>query len=255
MTPRKILICGLDGAGKTTLAKALALLIGAVHYDGDEIREITNNKDFSLAGRRQQVVNIRRLCDKVKNTGNSVIASFICPTASFREIFDADYTIWVNCEKRAKHPDTVALFESPMHADYVTDDGSSAERWAWAIADDMKTPTWDGSKPTALIIGRFQPFHDGHKALVKEAFKRAKQVQILIRKMPCTPDNPYSCVVVAEKIRAALSEYAGRLEIGIVPNISHFIYGRDVGYKVENIHLPPEIEKISATAIRKGASK
>ena len=111
---------------------------------------------------------------------------------------------------------------------------------------------WDNKKKTALLLGRYQPFHDGHFALFKEALNRAEQVLIAVRDTGGTDDkNPFDFEFVKSKIEEKLVDYAGKYQIILVPNITNIVYGRDVGYKIEKVELGTEIESISATAIRK----
>ena len=107
-------------------------------------------------------------------------------------------------------------------------------------------------KPTASMLGRYQPFHDGHKALFKEILKRTGQVIIMIRDTSGTDDsNPFDFVILKKNIEKSLKKYHGKFEIIKVPNITNVCYGRGVGWSVEKITLPQEIEEISATQIRK----
>ena len=109
----------------------------------------------------------------------------------------------------------------------------------------------DWKKPTASMLGRFQPFHEGHKALFKEILKRTGQVIIMIRDTGGTDDsNPFDFNDVKKNIEKSLKEYAGKFEIIKVPNITNVCYGRGVGWKIEKISLPKKIEEISATKIR-----
>ena len=106
-------------------------------------------------------------------------------------------------------------------------------------------------EPTALIVGRFQPFHEGHKELVLEAIRRVKRVCIGVRSTEGIDDeNPYSFAEVRERIAAAMREHLTQIEIIQIPNITHVFYGRDVGYAIERIDLSPELQAISATKIR-----
>ena len=112
--------------------------------------------------------------------------------------------------------------------------------------------TINWKKPTASMLGRYQPFHDGHKALFKEILKRTGQVIIMIRDTSGTDDsNPFNFNTVKKNIENNLKEYEGKFEVIKVPNITNVCYGRGVGWKVEQIELPKEIEEISATKIRK----
>jgi len=108
---------------------------------------------------------------------------------------------------------------------------------------------WD--KPTAMLLGRWQPWHQGHQELFKKALEKTGQVIIMIRSMPIDENNPYDVERVKERIKSHLKEYRGKFEIIQVPNITNICYGRDVGYKVEEIVLPAKIQAISATKIRK----
>ena len=109
----------------------------------------------------------------------------------------------------------------------------------------------DYSKPTAQMLGRWQPFHDGHLALFKEILKKTGQVCIMVRDQVPTKDNPFQFDEIKQRIEEKLKDYVGQFEVIKVPNITNICYGRGVGYKIEEIVLPKEIQEISATKIRK----
>lgn len=106
---------------------------------------------------------------------------------------------------------------------------------------------------TALIIGRWQPWHKGHRELFKAALSRAEKVAIGVRATFETDGkNPFSFEEVKKFIDDDLrTEYSGKYDIIDLPNITNVIYGRDVGYKVEKISFDKETESISATKVRK----
>ena len=108
----------------------------------------------------------------------------------------------------------------------------------------------DWNKPTAMMLGRWQPWHKGHQTLFEEALKRTGQVVIMVRSMPRSENNPLTFLQVKDRIEDALESYKDQIEIIEVPNITNIIYGRDVGYKVEKVSLDAQIEAISATKIR-----
>ena len=108
----------------------------------------------------------------------------------------------------------------------------------------------DYSKPTAQMLGRWQPFHDGHLALFKEILKKTGQVQIMVRTMPKSDNNPFEFEKIKKRIQETLKDYKCKFEIITVANITNICYGRDVGYKIEEIILPKQIQDISATKIR-----
>ena len=110
---------------------------------------------------------------------------------------------------------------------------------------------WDNKKPTVQMLGRWQPFHDGHYALFQEIVKITGQVCIQIRDVQGVDDNPFDLETVKKNIEDKLNpEFEGQFKIMLVPNITNISYGRGVGYKIEEVVLPEEIQKISATKIR-----
>jgi len=110
---------------------------------------------------------------------------------------------------------------------------------------------WDNKKATAQMLGRWQPFHDGHYVLFQEIVKITGQVSIQIRDVQGVDDNPFDFETVKKNIEDRLNpEFEGRFTIMLVPNITNISYGRGVGYKIEEVVLPEEIQKISATKIR-----
>ena len=132
-----ILIMGLPGAGKTTLANELAKLIESKRLNADEIRRAANDWDFSEEGRKRQSKRMSDAALKLKNEGNNVIADFICPTPEARKIFPADYIVWVDTIKEGRFEDTNQMFVKPENFDFhvTTQD---ANLWAPKIAEDLK---------------------------------------------------------------------------------------------------------------------
>ena len=111
---------------------------------------------------------------------------------------------------------------------------------------------WDNRKPTAQMLGRWQPFHDGHYALFQEIVKITGQVCIQIRDVQGVDDNPFDFETVKKNIEERLNpEFEGQFKVMLVPNITNISYGRGVGYSFSEHDLGKEIHKISATKIRK----
>ena len=132
-----ILIMGLPGAGKTTLANELAKLIKSKRLNADEIRRAANDWDFSEEGRTRQSKRMSEVAIKLKNEGNNVIADFICPTPEARKLFPADYIVWVDTIKKGRFEDTNQMFVKPEKYDcHVTT--QDAKVWAPKIAEEVK---------------------------------------------------------------------------------------------------------------------
>ena len=113
-------------------------------------------------------------------------------------------------------------------------------------------PVWDKKLPTAQMLGRWQPFHDGHYALFEEIIKKTGQVCIQVRDVQGVDDNPFNFESVKKSIEEKLNpKYKNKFKVMLVPNVTSICYGRGVGYKIEEIVLPEKIQKISATKIRK----
>ncbi len=251
---KKILVMGLPGAGKTYFAKILFPMLDAVWLNADQTRKEANDWDFSPEGRLRQANRMKSLADKALSEGKNVIADFVCPTDKTRKDFDADILIWMDTIKEGRFEDTNKIFVKPKKFDFRVPE-KNAEIWAIKIADKIQGYSWNNKKPTAQMLGRWQPWHEGHQKLFEEILKKTGQVNIMVRDVQGVGDNPFDFETVQKNILNALDEFRNRIKITLVPNITNICYGRGVGYKIEEIVLKKEVQEISATKIREKMRK
>ena len=131
-----ILIMGLPGSGKTTLANELAPMLNAKRLNADEVRKEANDWDFSEEGRKRQAKRMADFAKKLKDQGNYVVADFICPTPEARKLFSADYIVWLDTIKKGRFDDTNKMFVKPDKFNFrvTTQD---AKNWAPKILKDI----------------------------------------------------------------------------------------------------------------------
>tara|TARA_B100001559_G_scaffold314169_1_gene314182 strand:+ start:89 stop:487 length:399 start_codon:yes stop_codon:yes gene_type:complete len=120
---------------------------------------------------------------------------------------------------------------------------------------------FDWKKPTVQMLGRWQPWHDGHQALFKRCLSKTGQVIIQVRDVSGVNagknqnDNPFKWDEVCKNIENGLirDNFSRGIEyeIMLVPNIVNITYGRDVGYVFEEECFDDKTNRISATMIRK----
>ncbi len=128
---------GLPGAGKTILASELVPLLNAKWLNNDEVRRAANDWDFSEEARIRQAKRMADLADKYKQEGRYVVCDFICPTPKTRELFNADFTVWVDTIKKGRFDDTNTMFVKPKKFDFhVT--SQNAKVWAPQIVEKIK---------------------------------------------------------------------------------------------------------------------
>ncbi len=132
----KILIMGLPGSGKTTLAKLLAPMFNAVWLNADQVRKEADDWDFSEEGRTRQSLRMWTLAEEAVDNNRVVVADFVCPTEETRKQFNADYTIWMDTIKEGRFEDTNKMFEEPSQYDFKIGH-KEADMWAFLIKQDI----------------------------------------------------------------------------------------------------------------------
>lgn len=279
---KRILIMGLPGAGKTYFAERLksyletngdifkvdpgkfmlyegipdenTLKVKVDWFNADEIRKRFNDWDFSKEGRIRQ--SIRMFEFALKCSGDFVICDFVAPLPEMRHNFKADWTIWIDTIDAGRYEDTNKAFVAPDVYDFrITE--QNAEKWVEFVGnhilENRRRPVFDWQKETVQMLGRWQPWHQGHRALFERAIAKTGQVCIMIRDCQgWNGSNPFAIDQVKGYIKRDLDPlYQGQYEIQVVPNIVNITYGRDVGYKIEQEVFDDSIHSISATKIRK----
>ena len=249
---------GLPGAGKTHLAKKLIAQLETKNktvtwFNADLVREEYNDWDFSEIGRIRQAQRMKTLAENCVT--DFVICDFVAPMKVMRDIFDADWVIWVDTICESKYENTNALFDEPTEYDFrITE--QNADIWAAIIAqhlnENQRRPIFDYRKETVQMLGRWQPWHPGHRALFERLLEKTGQVIIQIRDVQGWQNsNPFGIEEVKKRIRKDLDMlYQGQYDIQIVPNIVHIGWGRGVGYTFGEEHFDKDITDISGTQIR-----
>ena len=279
---KRILIMGLPGAGKTYLAQTLKryletngdlmkinpgrvmnyegipgpdfMNVAVTWFNADDIRKKYNDWDFSKEGRIRQ--SLRMLQFALEAGGEFVICDFVAPLVEMRNNFKADWTIWVDTIDKGRYEDTNKAFTPPEQYDFrVTE--QDADKWAEFIGEHIlsnrRRPVFDWQKETVQMLGRWQPWHEGHRALFERAIAKTGQVVIQIRDCQgWNGTNPFAVEQVKGFIKRDLDPlYQGQYEIQVVPNITNITYGRDVGYTITQETFDDSTHSISATKIRK----
>ena len=131
-----ILIMGLPGSGKTTLASKLRKMLNAEWINADNVRSEANDWDFSAAGRIRQAERMRKKALNFKDEKKNVIVDFVCPTNKTREIFNPDFIIWMDTIKKGRFDDTNKLFEKP-NVCYVRVTEKNSEFWSVKIYEKL----------------------------------------------------------------------------------------------------------------------
>ena len=246
-----IQIIGLPGSGKTELSKALKERINAIHLNADEVRATVNSDlGFSPEDRIEQSRHMGEMARLIAKQGVApVIADFVCPTDLTRAAFGKpDILVWVDRIESGRFEDTNKMWEDPDYCDVRIPAGMTIEEEADLIITACQLHDW--TAPTTLMLGRYQPWHEGHHALYKEAGKRTDQVLLGVRNTYNTSEkDPLKFDQVKEYI--AKDEFMDGALVLRLPNITNIVYGRDVGYKIEQVDLGADIHAISATQKRK----
>ena len=270
---------GLPGSGKTYFAERLKKLLeegykqedwtlreraplslkNTVHwFNADDVRKKFNDWDFSREGRIRQSIRMAQFA--LEAGGEYVICDFVAPLVEMRNNFQADWVIWMDTIKEGRYEDTNKAFVPPEIYDFrITE--QNAEKWVpyvgRMILNNLRRPVFDWQKETVQMLGRWQPWHAGHRALFERALAKTGQVCIMIRDCQgWNNSNPFAIEQVKNFIRKDLDPlYQGQYEIIVVPNIVEIVYGRDVGYRINKIELPDEIQQISGTKIREDMKK
>ena len=271
---QRILIMGLPGSGKTYFAERLKTYLEqhgvtenipeALTSDGfnatvtwfnaDDVRRKYNDWDFSKEGRIRQ--SLRMLEFALSSNTDYVICDFVAPIPEMRNNFKADWTSWMDTIEAGRFEDTNRMFVPPEVYDFrITE--QNAEKWVEFVGshiiDKRRRPKFDWQQETVQMLGRWQPWHAGHRALFERAIAKTGQVCIMIRDCQgWQGSNPFAIEQVKSYIRRDLDPiYQGQYEIQVVPNIVNITYGRDVGYKIEQETFDDATHSISATKIRR----
>lgn len=279
-------LTGLPAAGKTTIAGALQAelekrgrVVTMLDGDGAMRQILSTGLGFSKEDRNMNVRRAGFVAGEIVRHGGAVICALVSPYADDRAMVrkmvgNTFVEVYVHtplpvCETR----DPKGLYRRAragelMHMTGLDDPYEAPDPEVLNLKIDGDGPVDNNveiitsyleerglleqvGQPAALMIGRYQPWHDGHRALFTQALEMEGYVVIGVRETHgLGGKNPFTFAQVKARIEQSLSAFVGSFEIRRLPNITNVVYGRDVGYRITRVNLEPEIEGISATQIR-----
>ncbi len=266
-------LTGLPCSGKTTIAKELAKRINAEILDGDGIRKINNNTDFTPEGRERHMLSVAELAYRFSKYTNVVVA-LVSPIKKAREKIKAKYKniveIFIYCPldvcikrdvkgmyakaKAGKIKNFTGIdapYEEPetnrnkghTHTTFVDTDLLTVSECVNIILNRHYK-----QKEYSMFIGRYQPMHSGHKKLIQSVLKEGKNVVVALRETGINESNPYS---IQERREMFEKAFGNKVKVIAIPDVLEVCHGRKVGWKVREIRLDKATEAISATEIRR----
>jgi adenylylsulfate kinase len=262
---------GQPGHGKTVLSNLLIKYLEekynkkVFHVDGDDLRSLTNNQNYSKEGRYENIKRAQSIAQYIQNKGNDVVVSLVAPYRELREELKSRtkvieiYVHTTDIRGREKfHSDE---YESPIE-NYIDIDttnetpDSTIQRLLekldlpWSKSNHGGSPTNNKDKKRAIFIGRYQPYHNGHIKLIDQKLKSGVGALIMIRDIEPDDKNPFTTQQTVDMIRKYHSSKGDDVEVIIIPDIDSVNYGRGVGYEINEFTPPDNIGNISATKVR-----
>lgn len=266
-------LTGLPCSGKTTIGEKLAKKLNAELLDGDTIRKIDNNQDFSMEGRRKHIIAVANEAEIISET-KPIVVALVSPIREVREMIKKNpnvIEIFVDCSlhvcvqrdvkgmyalaREGKIKNFTGIdspYEVPENPHIIVD----TERYS---VDQCVYDILNYNKPEGkynLFIGRFQclPPHEGHIKLIRTVLDEGKKVLIGLRDTPLSDKDPYTIHERRKAFGLIFSKECIRGDVIITKllDIESVCYGRGVGYDIRKIDLDETTEKVSATKIREG---
>lgn len=282
-----IWLTGQPCAGKTVLGDLLKSSLSQkskiYRIDGDDLRELTVNKDYSEKGRRDNIATAQKLTHYLQsqNKDNVIIVSLVAPYIDMREDFKSRmleaghefHEVYVHTSEARERDhyhskDYVAPETNFIDIDTTNDSPEESLNKIMKIVDakpmvNSKTHAVADKESSSSLVkysaffGRWQPWHGGHRWLIDQRLNEGKNVWVAIRDVTPCDKNPFTAEQVFENVKTELADLIaeGRVVLSIVPDIESLNYGRGVGYDVIEHTPPKEIFDISATKIREEMKK
>lgn len=236
-------LTGHSGSGKTTIAKKLQAEWSCLILDGDEMRpSISESAGFSKDDRAEHNYRVARLA-KVMAKQSNVVVSVIAPIKKVRDKIKGVQWVWV---KRGIQPKEGHFYEVSAEYPILDTDNWSEDECVGRLKEIIGIAK---KKTYSLFIGRWQPLHEGHRALFDKVRKEGKDIAIGVRDTEIDKNNPFT---LGQRLIMISQQEPDALVFGM-PDIDEVCYGRGVGWGVREIRLDGETEAISATGIRNAA--
>ena len=256
-------LTGMPCSGKTTIAKEIQRQTGAEILDGDDIRELFKNTDFSPEGRKKHMLAVAEIAYRI-SLYNTVVVALVSPIRKVREEIKNKYSnvkeVYVYASKEVcAERDVKGMWAKAKKGEIKNFTGYDAEyefpKEKYLMVNTNVLNVKECSdlilkehfKTYNLFIGRYQPLHEGHKKLVQTVLDKGENVMVALRNTGINENNPYT---LEEREQMFEETFGDKVKVIRIPDIKSVCYGRGVGYEIKQIHLDKETESISATKIR-----